>query len=428
MLFNWTGFTATDDFGGFYGINTADSVDAFEAAVDALEIGAFNFIAADADAISYISSMWVPERTGTSLERLPYLILDGDDPDAYWTGSFVPRELLPRSRAPERGWIATANNDPFGHTEDGDPTNDAYYFGVYYDPGTRSARIHGELTRLAERGAMTVDDMRTLQTDTHSVLADHLVPLLEDAWVRLPTDEALAEYRDRPELQTLYDLISGWDRRMERDAAAPVAFTALINFFARLAVEDEFSLIFEPILGASTVYMLKIPLLAAEEAWPGSLDMFQQGVPATVLSALSATASWLEVRFGGVDPSGFTWADLHCTSFGRIADVETWDSPCVPTDGGDGTVNVSSANLLDGGALRDEHRAGGGAVYRMVSSFGEDGVPDAQITYPRGNVEDASSPYFTNLLEDWVEGRYRPLPFRRSDVEGAEAGRTTLSP
>src|SRR5690606_18738287 len=117
-------------------------------------------------------------------------------------------------------------------------------------------------------------------------------------------------YRDRPELEALVTLLTGWDRRMDRAAAAPVAFTGLVFFFAKLGVEDDFSLLFGPILDAETIYMLKVPILAAEGAWPGSQALFEEGVPATVLSALELTASWLEARFDGVDPAGYTWADL----------------------------------------------------------------------------------------------------------------------
>jgi acyl-homoserine lactone acylase PvdQ len=37
-------------------------------------------------------------------------------------------------------------------------------------------------------------------------------------------------------------------------------------------------------------------------------------------------------------------------------------------------------------------------------------------------VADLDSPHFDDLLEDWVEGRYRKMPFSRSEVE-AEAER-----
>ena len=427
LLFNWTGFAATDDFGGFFGIDTAGSVDDFESAVDGLEIGAFNWIVADQSDILYMTSMWLPSRSGLGPDRLPYTVLDGDDAGSFWTGELVPRELLPRSRATERGWLVSANNDPFGGTVDGDPTNDPYYFGVYFDPGTRARRIAGELERLTARGTITTDDFEALQTDTHSILADHMIALLTDAWSRVDTDEALAAYRGRTDLGDLVTALEAWDRRMDREASEPVPFTGLVYFFAKLAVEDEFSLVFGPILDAETVYLLKLPLLAAEGAWPGSADVFQGGLPSTVLAALDATASWLTTRFGGSDPSNYRWADFHCTRFRGEYPVAGLDSECIPSDGGDGTVDVSGANfLVDGGGVRDQLRSGGGPIYRMVATFGADGAPEARVTFPRGNVEEPDSPWFTNNVDDWIEGRYRSLPFRTADIEADEQERLTL--
>ena len=87
--------------------------------------------------------------------------------------------------------------------------------------------------------------------------------------------------------------------------------------------------------------------------------------------------------------------------------------------GGDGTLNVSSANLLTGTGARDSHRSGGGAIFRMVATFDEDGTPRATVNFPPGNVEDRDSPLWSNTLDDWVAGRYQPLLFDRAEIEAA---------
>lgn len=422
LLFNWTGFEPTDDIGMVVALNTASSVDAFEAAADRAGIGAFNWVAADASDISYISSMWVPMRPALTPETVPFALLDGRDPSTLWTGDLVPRAMLPRSRGADQGYVGTANNDPFGFTDDGDLTNDAYYFGAFYDPGTRAQRVYDELERLiAAPEPITVEHMETLQTDSYSLLAERLLPIFEDAWSRLDTDPDLSEFRGRAELTTLHDLLVAWDRRMERDRAAPVVFTGLLYFFAEAAIEDELTLAFTAILDAEPVYVLKFPILAAEGGWPGSEALFQQGVPRAMFEALSRTDQWLTNVVGITDPNTATWADFHCTRFGAREGIEAWDVvPCTPTDGGDGTVNVSSANLITDSGARDAHRSGGGAIYRMVVSFADDGTPEAVVNFPPGNVEDPSSPFWSNTLEDWVEDRYAPLPFRAEDLTGLD--------
>ncbi|MGE0787408.1 MAG: penicillin acylase family protein [Sandaracinaceae bacterium] len=431
LLFQWTGFAPTDDIGGVVSLNTATSVDAFEAAVDRMEIGSFNWVAGDAEDITYISSMWVPIRAEVSQDSPPYALLDGRDPNSLWTRDRVDRASLPRTRGTELGYVGTANNDPFGGTADGDPTNDPYYFGAFFDPGSRAARVYQELDRLiAEHpGAIDVADMETLQLDTHSLFADRLIPIFEDAWSRLPTDPALAEYRDRPELEALHDILTAWDRRMVRGSNGAVVFTGLLYFFAKAAIGDELTLAFQAILDEESVYLLKVPILAAEGAWDDSLALFQDGVPHTVLEALELTHFWITNVLDVTDPTTVTWDQIHCTRLDGRDGITAWNSlGCVPTDGGDGTVNVSSANILSDAGARDSHRSGSGPIYRMVATFGDDGVPEAYVTFVPGNVEDPTSPYWQSALDDWVEGRYRRFPFRRAEVEAAAAETFTLEP
>jgi penicillin amidase len=427
LLFNWTGFAPTNDFVSFLGLSTARTTDEFEAAIDTLEVGPFNWIAADRDSIAYVSSMWVPQRDADLAPRQPWMVLDGDDAASYWTRGMLPREWLPRSRGGARGWLATANADPYGFTADGDVTNDPFYFGAFYDPGTRAARAEAELARLVERGDVTLEDMEALQLDTHSRLADRLIALLERAWAEAETEEALAELRGRADLATLRELLGAWDRRMSRDSAAAVVYNALAYLFAERAIGDDLML-HRQIADASSVFVLKLAILAAEDAFEGGLALLQRGLADTMLNALADTAAWLEARFGTVDPAGYRWADAKVSSFrndfgGRL------DQGLVETDGGDGTLNVSEGSAYaEGAGLRDRIVSGSGAVYRMVATFAEDGVPEARLCFPPGNSGDPDSPFFANTLTDWVEGRYAPLRFRRADVEADVREQLVLRP
>jgi len=91
-------------------------------------------------------------------------------------------------------------------------------------------------------------------------------------------------------------------------------------------------------------------------------------------------------------------------------------------------VNVSSASLLSSDGLVERLESTGGPLFRIVASFGEDGVPRAEVTVARGASGDPDSPFFANTTEDWVEGHYRPLLFGRGAIEADAAERLTLSP
>ncbi|HJL20223.1 MAG TPA: penicillin acylase family protein [Sandaracinaceae bacterium LLY-WYZ-13_1] len=429
LLFNWVGFRATQEAHSFLGFDTAASLEEWETAVDGMEIGCFNFIAASADGISYRSSMLVPDRGPGATERQHWTMLDGDDPETYWSDAFLSPDLLPRSRGEARGFLLSANNDPYGFVADGTTEGDPFYFGVFFDPGTRAARIEAELTRLTERGAVTPEDMEALQGDTHSVIADRLLPVVEEAWAAVPTDDALAPYRDREDLETLATLLTtDWDRRMDRDSAGALAFDVFTFMVTREALADDFTLLFETILGEEPIFMVKWAALALRGELAASGDVLQEGRDPIVLAALDATATFLTNRFGGVDPAGYAWGDHHGTLFRGLfdgAEAIGW----IPTDGGLGTVDKSPASLFaDDGTAVERLESTGGPVYRMVTGFGEDGVPQARFNVASGASGDPSSEHFDDTTEDWVEGRYEPLRFTRADVEADATESLTLEP
>lgn len=426
LLFNWTGFAPTQEFHTFHQFMIAEDVDDFEAAASQMEIGSFNLVAADDEEIAYVSSMWVPIRRGAfGPDRQPWTVMNGSDIDSFWSDARLDRSLLPSSRGGERGWVATANNDPFGFTADGDLAADPFYFGAYYAPGARAHRVHEEIERLVADGGITTEDLRTLQLDSYSVLASRLMPILRRAMEMRNTEEELAEYRDRADLESLFAQLDSWDLRMDRDQSAPVVFTGWINFLTRLTLEDELSFAFDPVQSAEPIYLLKLAVLALEGAFESAPEILDRSPELAVLMALEQTATWLEVRFGGIESENYTWGDYHQIAFDSPVDgpLEIGDHS---GDGGDGTVNVATAPFFEGVSARRMHRARGGAVYRMVAEFEPDGLPRAQINFAPGTVGEPSSPFFRNTLEDYLTGQYRDLAFRAEDIEAAAVGRITV--
>jgi penicillin G amidase len=422
LFFVWTGFSPTREASAFFEFDRAEDLDAFDRATDTMELGSFNFVAATADATTYRSSPAVPIRPDP-MAHPPYFVLDGDAPETRWSTERLAADQLPHERNPARGYSSSANNDPFGFTADGDPTNDDYYFGSFFDPGTRAKRVELELERLVTRGEVSLDDMKALQSDTHSRLADQLLPLLFEAWSRVESEPELAGFRDRPELDELAAVLESWDRRVERDRPGALAFEAFWAFYARAALADDMSLFFSPVFDSSPMYVAKLVVLASRD--PESA-VLQEGRDVLLLTALADTASWLESRWGS-SSEGYAWSDFHITRF-RSESTPTYDGGSVPSDGGEGTINVSSARFLANGEPVETHSSGSGAIYRMVASFDDDGTPRAYFNLPRGNVGEPSSPYFDDRTADWVEDRYTLLRFKADDVEAGSVERVVLAP
>jgi penicillin G amidase len=411
LFFRWVGFEPSTAAQGFHALETARDLDEFAEAVDTLDLGAFNFIAADADGIRYRSSPKVPDRGTPGTFPPGYLLIDGDDPNAAWTGEMLPLDVLPRSDGGARGFVATANNDPFGFTADGlIDAADAFYFGVWFDPGTRGARIERELTRMTTEGGITLADFEALQTDTVSLTAERLLPVLFAAADALEADPALEPHRDDVDLAALVELLREWDLRMDAHSPEALVFQSWVYELARETVADDLSFFFGALLDASTVHVLKFAALAIEEA----PELVEGGANVAAYVALARTRDYLDEHHGGVG-GAFVWGDLHGRAFTPLSG-EAHERAWYPSGGGDGTVDVANGSFLSGDSPVARIDATSGALYRLVASFDESGLPRARASFASGPPHGSARPYPEATFDAWLQGQYIDLAFTEDEI------------
>jgi penicillin amidase len=431
VLINWTGFRATNEAEAFLSMARSSNRDEWERSVDKMEVGTFNWLAADKEGISYHVHTLVPDRGDPSARPMPYTVVDGDDKGYLWTGINLPDSKLPQSRAEQTGYIVTANNDPFGFTADGSVENDPWYYGAFFDPGYRASQIEKRIVELIGKGKIAVADMQSVQTDTHSGVADQLLPVLAEAYAKVPTDDNLAPYRDRPELDTLFKLLTvEWKRNMQQEEPGALVFHVFAHYLATQIYEDDLILAFAPVLEASAITALKFTALAATGQYPSGDKLMQGGRDALVLEALDETAKWLTAQFGSVNPGMYTWGERHGTGF-RNGFGGKLDAGWIATHGGEDTVNVSSTVFYTPMSTTDvsnPFESHDGPVFRVVTRFLEDGTPEAVVNFPRGNSGEPNSPHFGDTAEDWRNGVYKKYPYTRAEVEAATTEKIVLKP
>ncbi|MBL8602705.1 MAG: penicillin acylase family protein [Myxococcales bacterium] len=427
LMFTWSGMTATNEARVFDNFNRARDVDAFERAVDQMETGAFNFIVADSRDIAYRVHVTMPDRGDPRAMPPAFMARDGNDPRAAWGAEMLAVNRFPRSRNPPRGYLASANNDPFGFTQNGELSDDPWYYGVWFDPGTRGARIEAELGRLIRSGPVTVSQMQGLQLDTHNELADALLPVLQGAIARLAEDPALTSFRGDARLPTLATLLGEWDRTMSRESPGAVVYEAWQNFYARLVLADDLGIVYDPVAEAEPIYVMKLLVQTVTGRYPNAAQFVQGGREALALRALGQTADWLVTRFGDIDPVRYRWDRFHRTRFApSFSPPGPFAAEPVSTAGSVGTVNVSQALFFERSMPREFHESRSGAVYRMVTSFDAEGRPSAVVNFARGNSGDPTSPLWANTLPDWVDGTYRTMPFSLAEVMAASRETLTI--
>ena len=410
----WTGY-AQRPARYFLELNDVDSTDSFEAAVERMGEMSYNFVGADAEGIRYRVGLEVPKRDHIAPGREPWRIMDGNDPKAWWTGELLAPEVLPRSTGGERGFIATANTDPFGFTANGGVDDDPFYWGAFYSPGWRQDRIESELTRMIAEGPVTVEHMMALQSDTHSNLADDLFPVLEAAWTQAADDPELAEMVADPEMQATYALLMGWDREMTRDSAAAVAFNAYAHLLTETVLSDDLPILYDVVMDMHSVYLLKVTMLAVTGQFSSADHVLQGGIDKTMLTGLRRTADFLVERFGAVAPATYRYGDVHHVRFDGAFGMGMGMQD-VPVDGGESTVNVSSGRFYGESGVAEKWTSNWIPMDRLVGTFDENGRPHVHINFPLGNVADPESPHFDDRLDDWLEGQYRELLFERDEI------------
>ncbi len=415
LFMRWIGYGQSGP-SRLLGLNRTHSIDDFDAAVDQQNGLNFNMLAADATGITLRVGIDVPDRDprkGVS----PWKVMDGTNAASLWNGAMLPRDHLPRARAADRGWINTANNDPFGFSADGRVDDDPWYYGAFFAPGWRAGRASDELTRLAKAGHVSVADMQALQLDLHSNMADDLLPLLDAAWAKADHSDA--------DLATLMQALDAWDRRMDRPSSGALVFNVWVHFAASSALEDDLGVLYAPAFDLEAVFMLKVATLLLRGDYPGGDALLQSGRDAVLLDALNKTADFLRQRFGSVDPAGYSYGDLHVTKWYDAlgAGLDFGENP---SDGGESTVNVSPHSFLDGSQPGQRWPSHYGPILRMVADFEADGTPHIRYNFPLGNVCDPHSPHFDDMRDGWLNGKYHDMRFKRADVDAHQDERIVI--
>lgn len=427
ILTNWAGFKPRAAR-WFMELNRVSDLDEFEEAADRMLEMNYNLVAADATGIAYRVGLDVPRRVDVSGDIAPWKAMDGSIPASLWTGEMLAREQIPRSRGLEQGWLATANTDPWGFTGDGAIDNDPWYYGSFFQAGYRGQRIEDELTRLTQRGDVTLQEMMDLQMDTQSIMADDVLPLLVDAYALMATDDSLAEFRGNADLDRVVQLMTEeWDLNMDRDSAGAVAWQVFMHNFSLLTLKDDISLAYDTAMGLMSVFVIKVAAMALQGEFPTGDMVLQEGRYWILLKSAANAADWIKGRYGSVDPSvgGYTFGDMKVISFD---DAYGTGMPLfkVPADGGEDSLCVATNISFDESAA--EWVTTYVSVERSVGTFTEDGTPEVWVNFPVGNHADPYSDDTIAANDDYIEGRYRKFLFLRHEVEAAVRERIALYP
>jgi penicillin amidase len=434
LTVRWRGHDGGTDLDGFFAVGRARTTAEAKAGVELITNACQNFVIADLDGnIGHYPFSAVPSRPWASAALPPWLPLPGDG-SAEWAGS-VPLDDLPQATNPPAGAIVTANQDLTGASADGDLFNEnqAAIQAITRAEGTRARRI---LDLIADGGDdHTVASMNAIQGDDLSLYGSVVVPavLAAAAGQALTADE-----------QSVIDALSQWQYTcptgldgsdpsssgdsMDADEAAEsigcTAFHAVLYSLAYAALGDDIA--DADAASPSTVALTDrsdVHLVVRALKDPASLssgDLIWDDVSTTdtietrdetLLVALGIAAGKLAET--GL-PNQWRWGRVHTFSLRSIYDafgVTTYNVGPYAAPGGLYTVNV--ANPVSPSPADDSPWSfdfAMGASVRFVVEVGPD-RPHMTYQLPGGTDLHRESPFFNQLLENWLDNRAIDFPF-----------------
>ena len=404
----WTALEPNRTLESVYHLNRAENFDEFREALSMFDVPSQSFVYADVEGnIGYQAPGLIPiRRNGTG--RLP---VPGWTDEYEWEG-YIPYEELPAVLNPKKDYIATANNPVV-------PPDYPYTIATEFNHGYRARRI---VDMIEETEQASVGDVERMQGDVYSLPAEEVLPYVEE----LPTKGVLSRAQQ---------MLSSWDRRMERESAEAALFALFIqNLIDALFVDqipDELWNGSSRITEGSRVQSAIADLLESpNNRWwddartPEAIETRD----AILMAALTAAIGEGIELFDGKKMSEWRWGTLHTAEFRNqslgesgIGIIERlFNRGPVAVDGG--LEQVLSADW----DLTEPYEVAHLSSMRQILDFSN---PDtARTIHTTGQSGHPFHRHYDDMIERWAAVEYRDSEFSRPAIEDEKPRVLILEP
>ena len=392
-------------FKGVYEMGKAKNITQFNQALSQFQMPSQNIVYADRYGnISMRCSGAVPIRNNVPKDSTdPLYLLNGSADQYSWTGDYIPFEELPYSENPDQGYLASANQLSTG-------PDYPYYLQYNFLSNHRARRIN---QLLASDDSVSVEDMKTYQLDTHSVIAEWFVPVVLDKYQhQFPTSQKT------PLIEQAMEILKNWNNsakayKMNKDLAGPTIFNELLIQFANLTLCDELGKVL-PKKWEKEAPRFFAPILEnftkndPQNKWFDDIttDSIEENLTTILIQTISQAISVLNnmEELYGKEPEEWCWGEIHKVVFPHLTGIEAfgWD----PIEFSGSTITLNPSSYWD----RD-NPSQFGASERMIIDFGgaDNYFDTSQMVIPGGSSADPTTSHFDDQLELFVKGEYHDL-------------------
>lgn len=315
-------------------------------------------------------------------------IMDGTDPSHDWKTK-LPIEHQPHSLNPERGFLSSANQNPVDGSY-------PYYVPGDYAPPFRGARID-EL--LSDIKGVSYDDLRKIQIDNKSLLAQRVVPFL------LRTLDPLSLSSDQIEI---YNHLSQWDYFYNPESVMPTMFDAWIKNISRSTWRDQLGDADADVEWPNYRVLSDLIVDDPNSKWFDNIITNKiESLSDISQNAFAIESERLLNELGPIDDA-WQWKNSRGTDVHHLAKIPGFGNLHLPT-GGDWNIPNATAKTH-------------GPSWRFVVELGE--RPRAYGTYPGGQSGFPGSVHYDQFLDSWVKGELYELkfPYTEDEIEGHTIG------
>lgn len=395
LSLQWVGAQATTGFEAMLALERSGSVGDVLDALAQWPFPILNFVFADSDGrIGYHAVGHVPTRAETVRG-----FRDAQREAHGWTGRFS-FDAMPQLVDPERDWVATANNPPWGGSG-------PYMSLGSWSDGYRFRRIRD---RIVGQETHSLDSVGDIHADVVQARALDLAPVVAE----------MASTARRKVVRDVGEILNAWDGSFHVGEVAPSVFVAFWEAWLNRVALGAFPRALVSLVKDRCSGVARRVLLGEDVPWfDADIDITRE-----VQAAIDQGLQLLK-REVGSRKSQWRWGRLHTVTFdhpaaGNPTLRKLLEIGPAETSGATGTVRAA------GYSMTAPFEVTGLSTYRMVVDLSD--PAHGKATAAGGQSGHPASPHYRTQPNLWLDDDYHPLLMDRDDIDQNLDGRLVLSP
>ena len=359
-------------------LNAASNFDEYAEALSKYETPPQNFAFACKDGTIGLKVQgkfpWKSENQGLFVQ-------EGNTRKNAWKG-FVSGDQNPTVKNPERGFISSANQRSTSKEY-------PYYYNGNFEP--YRGRIVNKL--LEEKNNFTIEDMKAMQMSNYSLKAAEMLPVFYNH-----LDNSVLSSEEKEWLE----LLKKWNHNFERKSEMPALFSEWLDEVYKNTWDEIYA------HGDKISYPKHWRMLELLASNP-THDFFDnksttevETAKEIITQAYSAAVEkfiTLRNKNGGKIPL----YKYRSSSVEHLAKIPAFSFENMFVSGDKKSLNAIGERT--------------GPSWRMVVELGDE--VEAYGVYPGGQSGNPGSPFYSNMMNAWIEGEYYKLQFMKNENEDA---------